>query len=88
MPDSNAWPDDVRVLICLECGKEFFFEDAAPPEDLTCDKCGSTVFRDYQVSAREDEADREFRDSTERDTTPEEGPGEVTRGDVRDLDRL
>ena len=88
MPDSRSWPEDVRVLICLECGKEYMFEDAAPPDDLTCDKCGNAVFRDYQVSARRDEAEGEFRESTERDTSPEEGPGDVTRGDVRDLGRL
>lgn len=88
MPEPDSWPDDVRVLICLECGKEFMFEAAAPPADLTCDKCGNAVFRDYQVSARPDEAEREFREETERDTLPEQGPGEVTRGDVRDIRRL
>lgn len=88
MPEPGSWPDDVRVLICLECGKEFMFEDAEPPEDLTCDKCGNGVFRDYHASARPDEAEREFRETTERDTLPEEGPGEVTRGDVRDIRRL
>lgn len=88
MPESGSWPDDVRVLICLECGKEFMFEEEAPPDDLACDKCGNTVFRDYQVSARPDEVETEFREATERDTLPEEGPGDVTRGDVRDIGRL
>ena len=88
MPDSPSWPDEVRVLICLECGKEYLFEEGPPPADLACEKCGNAVFRDYQVATRENEAEVEFRAATERDTSPEEGPGDVTRGDVRDLRRL
>lgn len=88
MAESAHPPGDVNVLICLECGKEYMFEDEAPPDDLRCDKCGNAVFRPYQVATREDEVEQEFRDATERDTTPEEGPGDITPGDVRDLNRL
>lgn len=85
---SDPSPPDVWVLVCLECGREFFFEDGPPPEDMTCDRCGNAVFRDYQVAPRGSEALDSFRDETERDTTPEEGPGEVRPGDVRDVERL
>jgi NAD-dependent SIR2 family protein deacetylase len=88
MPDPRRIPGDVRVLICLECGKEFMFEDTPPPDDLRCDKCGNGVFRPYVVATRGDEAEDDFRSSTERDTTPEEGPGDVKPGDVRDVNRL
>ena len=87
MPDSPS-PRDVWVLVCLECGREIFFEDGAPGDDVRCDKCGNAVFRDYRVSPRGSEAGDAFRAETERDMTPEEGPGEVTPGDVRDVGRL
>jgi NAD-dependent SIR2 family protein deacetylase len=88
MPGPANPPGDVNVLICLECGKEYMFEDEPPPEDLRCDKCGNAVFRPYQVATGEDDVEREFRAETERDTNPEEGPGDVTPDDVRDLNRL
>ncbi len=88
MADSRPTPGELLVLICLECGKEFMFEDEAPPADLSCDKCGNAVFRPFAVSPGRDDVEDEFRASTERDLTPEEGPGDVTPGDVSDLGRI
>lgn len=85
-PDSA--PDEIRVLICLECGREYHFEDEEPPSDLRCDKCGNAVFRSYAVAAAGDDAEQDFHETTDRDTNPEEGPGEVRPGEIRDLDRL
>ena len=37
--------DGVLVQVCMECGKEYFYDDAEPPADQKCDRCGNTVFR-------------------------------------------
>lgn len=78
----------VLVEICVECGREYTFEDEEPPEELKCEKCGGTVFRAYFEPAQESEAAADFRDSTERDLDPQDAEGDVTEGDLVDLDRL
>src|SRR5690606_20382781 len=40
MAGNERGTDGVLVQVCLECGKEYMFEDAEPPADLKCDKCG------------------------------------------------
>lgn len=77
---------NVTLLVCLECGREYKFEGAEePPEDLKCEKCGNTVFRPFDDSGSPDEVQQDFRDSTERDTSTDDPAGEVTRGDLHDL---
>ena len=79
---------DVLVQVCLECGKEYIFEEVGPPDDLTCEKCGSTVFRSFYARTREDDVDEDFRESTERDTATDDPATDVTRGDLQDLGNL
>jgi DNA-directed RNA polymerase subunit RPC12/RpoP len=88
MAPSDSSSGEVRVLICLECGKEYFFEQQEQPTDLKCEKCGNEVFRPYSVATRGDDAEQDFHETTDRDTDPDHGPGEVKPGDVRDLDRI
>ncbi|MGH7505577.1 MAG: hypothetical protein ACRELX_07985 [Longimicrobiales bacterium] len=87
MADSNE-ASDVLVQVCIECGKEYMFEDAEPPDDLTCDKCGNTVFRSFHASPVEDDVERDFREATDRDTATDDGATDVTRGDLQDLGNL
>jgi DNA-directed RNA polymerase subunit RPC12/RpoP len=79
---------EVLVQVCLECGKEYMFEDEDAPDDLKCEKCGNGVFRSFYASAVEDEVARDFRDATERDTATDDGATDVTRGDLHDLGNL
>ena len=88
MAERNDSTGDVLVQVCLSCGKEYMYEEQAPPEDLKCDKCGSTVFRSFYADTREDEAAEDFRDSTERDVGTTDPATEVTRGDLHDLSNL
>lgn len=78
----------VLVQICLECGKEYMFEDRQPPDDLTCDKCGNTVFRSYYANTRSDETVEDFHDATDRDVQTTDPATEVSRGDLHDLNNL
>ncbi|MDB4950062.1 MAG: hypothetical protein JWM27_2711 [Gemmatimonadetes bacterium] len=77
----------VLTLVCENCGKDYFFEDEAPPADLKCAKCGGTVFRSFHSTVGDEAAD-DFRDSTERDLDPDDAEGDVLPGDVMDLNRL
>ena len=40
----------ILVQVCVECGREYTFEDDPPPEDLKCEKCGGTEIQRYPVS--------------------------------------
>ncbi len=78
--------DGVLTAVCLTCGKEYYFGDEQPPSDLTCDKCGNTVFRSFFSHETEDEAEADFRDSTERDLHTDDPEGATMPGDILDLD--
>lgn len=79
---------EILVQVCVECGREYTFEDEPPPEDLKCDKCGGTVFRSYFETEQPSEALQDFADTTERDMRPDDPEGDTTRGDLVDLERL
>jgi hypothetical protein len=64
------------------------YENAMPPDDLTCEKCGSTVFRRFDASTRPNDVQSDFSASTERDTSPDDASTDVTRGDILDLENL
>jgi predicted nucleic acid-binding Zn-ribbon protein len=77
--------DGVLVQVCLKCGKEYMFDDQEPPADLTCDKCGNTVFRSFIGQQRQDEVAEDYREATERDTLTDDPGTDITRGDLHDL---
>jgi DNA-directed RNA polymerase subunit RPC12/RpoP len=76
----------VMMLVCLECGKEYAFEGAdEPPADLTCEKCGNVVFRRFDATATPDDVQADFAETTDRETATSDPPGDVTAGDLYDL---
>ena len=73
------------TLVCITCGNEKFFETAVPNQ-VKCDKCGGTVFRNFQTPTTADDAtiaalDEQARSISYGDSSPDTLPG-----DVRDLD--
>jgi DNA-directed RNA polymerase subunit RPC12/RpoP len=80
--------DGVLVQVCLECGKEYLFDEQQPPASMTCEKCGNTVFRSFFEVRGYDEVEADFRASTERDLAPNDTESDVTRADILDLNRL
>ena len=80
--------EGVLVQVCLECGKEYMFDDEPPPDDLTCDKCGNGVFRSFFAAAEDDDVSADYRAVTERDTGTTDPATDVTRGDLHDLGNL
>ena len=78
--------DGVLVQVCVECGKEYFFDSGQQsPSELTCERCGNTVFRSFFDVTDGDEVVADFRETTDRDTTPEDPATDVSRGDLYDL---
>ena len=80
--------DGVLSQVCLECGKEYLFDDERPPAKLVCEKCGNTVFRSFFNTRGYDEVEADFQASTERDLAPDDTAVDVTRSDVMDLNNL
>ena len=71
----------VTTLICLTCGNEKTF-DTDVPSSLTCDKCGSTVFRQFDTPTEPDEAtlsnlEEQARSIQYGDSSPQTSPDEV-----------
>jgi hypothetical protein len=80
--------EGVLTLVCLQCGAEYYFDTEPPPAEMTCEKCGGTVFRSFFSPREGAEAAQDFEDSTARDLDPDDAEGEAMPGDVLDLDNL
>lgn len=78
----------VLVQVCLECGKEYFFDKEPPESDLECGKCGNGVFRSFTAQRSPDEASDDFAETTERDTRTDDPATDIVRGDLQDLNNL
>jgi DNA-directed RNA polymerase subunit RPC12/RpoP len=81
----NSWPRGVVTLVCLTCGKEKFYEQAAPPPDVTCDTCGSTVFRQFATPTEPDDATIVTLEEQARSMAYGDASPDTTLDDVRDL---
>ncbi len=77
--------DGVLVQVCLECGKEYIFDERPPSGDLVCEKCGNGVFRSFFTVTGYDDVEDDFIRSTERDLAPNDDESDVTRSDIIDL---
>jgi hypothetical protein len=75
----------VLIQVCLTCGKEYSYETEPPPADLCCEKCGQQVFRSFFEVTEADQAEEDFRSTTERDLAPDDAESDVLSGDILDL---
>lgn len=82
MAQSNAdGPGGIVTMICITCGNEKSF-DREMPGALTCDKCGGTVFREFDTPTVADEAtldqlDQQARSRSYGDPSPGTAPDEI-----------
>lgn len=76
--------EGLLTLVCVMCGKEKFYE-TQPPETVTCDRCGSTVFRSFLTPTHADEATLSQLEETTRSIALDEESPDISTGDVRDL---
>jgi DNA-directed RNA polymerase subunit RPC12/RpoP len=78
---SNSGPRGLVTMVCITCGAEQFF-DTAVPSSITCQKCGSTVFRQFATPTEPDEAtisqlEEQARSIQYGDSSPQTSPDEV-----------
>ncbi len=88
MAGSERHVKEILVQVCLECGTEYLIEEGEQAREAPCEKCGNAVYRSFRAKAGADEVDGDFHATTDRDTATEDGPTDVTSGDLRDLERF
>ena len=79
---SNTGPRGLVTMVCITCGAEQFF-DQAVPSSIKCQKCGSTVFRQFATPTEPDEAtisqlEQQARSISYGDSSPQTSPDEVS----------
>jgi hypothetical protein len=80
--------DALLVQVCLECGREYYFDEQPPPEHLQCERCGNSVFRSFHAERTLDDVQQDFVDTTDRDVATDDPATDVTLGDLQDLNNL
>ena len=78
-------PRGIVTLVCLTCGKEKFFTREVPAA-VSCDQCGSTVFRTFVTPTEPDEAAIDALEAQARSMAYGDSSPDTTADDVRDLD--
>ena len=79
--------DGVMTLVCLTCGKEKYFTHDVPAA-VTCEQCGSTVFRSFMTPTEPDEAAIDALEAQARSMSYGDSSPDTTHDDVRDLGLL
>ena len=87
MAQRNSGPGGIVTMVCITCGNERSFSRQVPAT-LTCDKCGGTVFREYDTPTVPDEAtldqlDAQARSRSYGDPSPGTAPDEIVDLDNR-----
>ena len=78
-------PRGIVTLVCLTCGKEKFFTTEVPAA-VSCEQCGSTVFRTFATPTEPDEAAIDALEAQARSMAYGDSSPDTTPTDVRDLD--
>lgn len=85
---SNQQPqrtEGVLTQVCLECGKEYYYDRTEPPAEQVCERCGNKVFRSFFDVTRKDDINDDFEDMTSRDLRTDDPATDLTPGDLYDL---
>jgi DNA-directed RNA polymerase subunit RPC12/RpoP len=78
-------PRGIVTLVCLTCGKEKFFTNEVPAA-VSCEQCGSTVFRTFATPTEPDEAAIDALEAQARSMAYGDSSPDTTPTDVQDLD--
>jgi ribosomal protein S27E len=78
-------PRGIVTLVCLTCGKEKFFTSEVPAA-VSCEQCGSTVFRSFATPTEPDEAAIDALEAQARSMAYGDSSPDTTPTDVQDLD--
>ena len=81
----NTGTQGIITLVCITCGNEKSYDDQLPSH-LTCDKCGSTVFRQFATPTEPDEATIAQLEDQARSIGLGDASPDTSADDVRDLE--
>ena len=84
MADESG-PLGIVTLVCLTCGNELFF-DKSVPDNVTCERCGGSVFRTFATPTVRDDASIAQLEDQARSISYGDSSPDTSEGDVRDLD--
>src|ERR671913_159202 len=73
MAQRNSGPGGIVSMVCITCGNERSFTRQVPMT-LTCDKCGGTVFREFDTPTVPDEATLDQLDAQAPTSSDGDGP--------------
>lgn len=82
---NDRGPIGLVTLVCLTCGNEKHY-DKAVPDAVKCEKCGGTVFRNFETPTQPDEAAIAALDEQARSIAYGDSSPDTNLGDLRDLD--
>ena len=82
--EAASGPEGLLTLVCITCGNEKTYADQAPAR-LVCEKCGSTVFRNFFTPTTADEATIAHLEETARSIAYDEESPDTTPDEVRDV---
>lgn len=75
----------VVTMVCITCGNEKFF-DKEIPRAITCERCGGTVFRQFDTQTRPDDAAIDALESQARSISYGDSSPQTSPDEVKDLD--
>jgi len=81
----NRNSGSVTTMVCVTCGAEQFF-DSAVPANLKCQRCQSTVFREFTTPTAPDDASIAQAEEQARSMSYGDSSPATSADDVRDLD--
>ena len=85
MADRGSGPGGIVTMVCITCGNERSFSRQVPTA-LKCDRCGGTVFREFDTPTVADDATLDALDSQARSRSfGDPSPG-TTADEIADLD--
>lgn len=83
--DQTQRTEGVLTQVCIECGKEYYYDRVEPPAEQVCERCGNRVFRSFFDVTQKDDVNADFEETTSRDLKTDDPATDLAPGDLYDL---
>ena len=85
MGERGSGPGGIVTMVCITCGNERSFSRQVPTA-LKCDRCGGTVWREFDTPTEPDEATLDALDSQARSRAYGDPSPGTPADEIADLD--